>query len=106
MDTNNIKKTFKTVMWKDSETGKYIIQTDDPAVHHKLMRRNSAVLYGSGHNCNVWLYKVPFSRLIKAREGLARPTGGKVYFEASESFFTVKTVPILHVEKESVVDAA
>jgi hypothetical protein len=49
---------METYMWRDTDKGKYILQTDDPTIHQKLKKRKDAVLIGNGINCNLWIYKI------------------------------------------------
>jgi hypothetical protein len=59
---------METYMWRDTDKGKYILQTDDPTIHQKLKKRKDAVLIGNGINCNLWLYKIENSSLKDVRK--------------------------------------
>jgi hypothetical protein len=63
-----------TYFWREYKNF-YRLQTDDKKIHGKMRRREGAVLFAEGMNCNLWIYSLEYTRPRDAKRGIKRIIG-------------------------------
>lgn len=94
-----------TYMWQEMKRyPHYRIQTNDPRVAKKLMRRKSCTLALHGINAKLWVFRTKYSSPNKALFGLNNITHADVEETAEKGVFVSYTQPVLHPETEEEVE--
>jgi hypothetical protein len=63
-----------TSFWR-TENNTYHLQTNDRKIHEKIRRREGAVLFAKGINCNFWIYILKYNSPRDAKRGIKRIMG-------------------------------
>ena len=96
---------YSTYMWQEMKRFPYYrIQTNDPRIAKKLMRRKSCTLAVHGINARLWVFRTKYSSPRKALMGLNNITHADVEKTAENSVFVSYTQPILHPKTEVEVE--
>lgn len=89
-----IKEYYTTYLWQE-ERGKpyYRIQSDDPRIVRKLLRRQSCSTSGEYINRYGYQFVTTYTTPQKARQSLKRLTKGVLEKDSDTGGFMVKTYP-------------
>lgn len=87
---------YTTFLWQELR-GKpyYRIETDDPQVVRKLLRRKSCTISGEYPHQYGYQFVTTYSTPQKARQSLKRLTNGVLEKDPDTGGYLVKTYPIL-----------